>query len=46
VLFACNLLAEFPERPTLAHQVELTVLHEIGHFFGLDEAELEELGLG
>ncbi|HKU39386.1 MAG TPA: metallopeptidase family protein [Polyangiales bacterium] len=46
VLFACNLLAEFPDRDTLAHQVELTLLHEIGHFFGLDEAELEELGLG
>jgi predicted Zn-dependent protease with MMP-like domain len=46
VLFACNLLAEFPDPDTLAHQVELTVLHEIGHFFGLDEAELEELGLG
>jgi predicted Zn-dependent protease with MMP-like domain len=46
VLFACNLLAEFPDPDTLAHQVELTLLHEIGHFFGLDEAELEELGLG
>jgi predicted Zn-dependent protease with MMP-like domain len=46
VLFACNLLAEFPDPDTLAHQVELTLLHEIGHFFGLDEAELEDLGLG
>lgn len=46
VLFACNLLAEFPDPDTLAHQVEVTVLHEIGHFFGLDEAELEDLGLG
>jgi predicted Zn-dependent protease with MMP-like domain len=46
VLFACNLLAEFPDPDTLSHQVELTLLHEIGHFFGLDEAELEELGLG
>ncbi|HET6332514.1 MAG TPA: metallopeptidase family protein [Polyangiales bacterium] len=46
VLFACNLLAEFSDPDTLAHQVELTLLHEIGHFFGLDEAELEELGLG
>ena len=46
VLFACNLMAEFPDQETLAHQVELTVLHEIGHFFGLDEADLEELGLG
>jgi len=45
VLFACNLLAEFPDQDTLAHQVETTVLHEIGHFFGLDESDLEELGL-
>lgn len=46
VLFACNLLAEFPDEATLAQQVETTVLHEIGHFFGLDEADLEALGLG
>jgi predicted Zn-dependent protease with MMP-like domain len=46
VLFACNLLAAFPKEPQLSEQIELTLLHEIGHFFGLDEDELEDLGLG
>jgi predicted Zn-dependent protease with MMP-like domain len=29
-----------------AEEVRLTVLHEIGHFFGMDEASLIELGYG
>ena len=45
VLFACNLLAAFPEEPDLSEQIEVTLLHEIGHFFGLDEDRLSELGL-
>lgn len=30
----------------LIRQVRTTVLHEIGHHFGLDERELDELGYG
>lgn len=30
----------------LVEQVRVTVLHEIGHHFGLDEDELDELGYG
>lgn len=30
----------------LAEQIRITVLHEIGHHFGLDEDKLEELGYG
>lgn len=45
VLYAANLLAEFPEEPELSEQVEVTVLHEVGHFFNLDEEQLERLGL-
>jgi len=45
VLFFANLLAITSDDETLAEQVEITVLHEIGHFFGLDEAEVEALGL-
>ena len=30
----------------LVNQVRTTVLHEIGHHFGLDEDELDELGYG
>lgn len=28
----------------LADQIEITILHEIGHHFGLDEDDLERLG--
>jgi predicted Zn-dependent protease with MMP-like domain len=30
----------------LVDEVRATVLHEIGHFFGLDEEELDDLGFG
>jgi predicted Zn-dependent protease with MMP-like domain len=30
----------------LVRQVRITVLHEIGHLFGLDEDDLDELGYG
>ncbi|HEX6117189.1 MAG TPA: metallopeptidase family protein [Solirubrobacterales bacterium] len=29
-----------------AEEVRRTVLHEVGHFFGMGEAQLEELGYG
>jgi predicted Zn-dependent protease with MMP-like domain len=31
-----------PER--LKHEIRVTVLHEIAHYFGIDEARLAELG--
>ena len=30
----------------LREEIRVTLLHETGHFFGLDEAELEGSGLG
>lgn len=45
VLFFANLLASFPDDEDLALQVEVTILHEIAHFFGLDEDEIIRLGL-
>lgn len=45
VLFWANLLSEFPEEDVLAEEVEVTVLHEIGHYFGLDEEQVAALGL-
>jgi predicted Zn-dependent protease with MMP-like domain len=45
VLFHGNLLADFPDREQLAEEIEITLLHEIGHFFGLDEDDVERLGL-
>lgn len=45
VLFYANLLASYPDEDELREQVEVTVLHEIGHYFGLDEDDMERLGL-
>ena len=45
VLFVNNLLADFPEDAELSEQVEITLLHEIGHYFGLDEDDMVRLGL-
>ncbi|MCA9618041.1 MAG: metallopeptidase family protein [Myxococcales bacterium] len=45
VLFSTNLLASYPEREELEKQVAITILHEVGHYFGLDEADMERLGL-
>ena len=45
VLFYANLLADFPDEEHLAEEIEVTLLHEIGHFFGLDEDDVERLGL-
>lgn len=36
---------EFGTGAELADEVYTTVVHEIGHFLGLDDDELEELGL-
>lgn len=34
------------DRDELVHEIAVTVLHELGHLFGLDEARLHELGWG
>jgi len=44
VLFTSNLLASFSGEE-LDEQVEITVLHEVGHYFGLDEDDMVRLGL-
>lgn len=46
VLFYANLLEAFGDAQALEQQVEITLLHEIGHFFGLDEDQVDALGLG
>jgi predicted Zn-dependent protease with MMP-like domain len=48
VLYAANLaaFADPSDAAELAREVEVTLLHEIGHYFGLNEEELEALGLG
>ena len=37
---------EFPDREELEREIRITVLHELGHYFGMDERELDELGFG
>ena len=48
VLYAANLAAfvDPNDDEELAAEIEITLLHEIGHYFGLDEDDLEKLGLG
>ena len=37
---------EFPDRDELEREIRITVLHELGHYFGMDERELDDLGYG
>ena len=43
-IFAEPLLADFPDPEELREEIRLTVLHEIAHYFGMDEEEIEDLG--
>ena len=36
--------ADFPNPDDLRREIRITVLHELGHYFGLDEERLAELG--
>jgi predicted Zn-dependent protease with MMP-like domain len=44
-VFSHNLASAFEDEPSLREEVTITVLHEVGHFFGLDEDDMERLGL-
>jgi predicted Zn-dependent protease with MMP-like domain len=43
-IFSEPLLEDFPDPEELREQIRLTVLHEVAHFFGMDEDEIEDLG--
>jgi predicted Zn-dependent protease with MMP-like domain len=45
-IFQDSIEAVSSDRASLIAQVRKTVLHEIGHHFGLSEADLDELGFG
>src|SRR5450432_675754 len=45
VLYTANLPAEFEDEEELSSEVELTLLQEIGNYFGLEDDELDRLGL-
>ena len=46
VIYRVPLESTFPDRAELEEQIRLTVLHEIGHHFGMDEDRLDTIGLG
>lgn len=43
-IFAEPLLRDFTDPEELREEIRLTVLHEIAHYFGMDEEEVEDLG--
>jgi predicted Zn-dependent protease with MMP-like domain len=43
-IFAEPLLQDFPDPDELRKQIRSTVLHEIAHYFGFDEDEIDKLG--
>jgi predicted Zn-dependent protease with MMP-like domain len=46
VIYRRPLEESFPLRAELEREIRITVLHELGHYFGLDERDLDELGYG
>ena len=45
-IYRLPLQESFPDRRELEQEIRITVLHELGHYFGMDERELDELGYG
>ncbi len=43
-IFRKPLERAFPEPRMLVREIRITVLHELAHYFGIDEDRLEELG--
>jgi len=43
-IFRLPLEDEFEDPASLEREIRITVLHELGHYFGLDEDRLAELG--
>jgi len=43
-IYRIPLEESFPDPDELRSEIRITVLHELGHYFGLDEDRLTELG--
>jgi predicted Zn-dependent protease with MMP-like domain len=43
-IFRRPLVESFSDPRELEEEIRITVLHELGHYFGLDEEELDNLG--
>ena len=46
VIYKRPLEESFPEPAELERQIRITVLHELAHYFGIDEDRIGELGYG
>jgi len=46
LLFQRTLERYFPDRDELVDQIAVTLYHELGHYLGMDEEELEAIDLG
>ena len=44
VLFRRALLEDFPRKAELKREIRITLIHELGHFFGMDEDDLAARG--
>jgi predicted Zn-dependent protease with MMP-like domain len=45
-IYRLPLVESFPEPDELEREIRITVLHELAHYFGIDEERLDELGYG
>lgn len=43
-IYRVPLEESFPDPEELEEEIRITVLHELGHYFGLDEERIAELG--
>jgi predicted Zn-dependent protease with MMP-like domain len=43
-IYRLPLEESFPDPDELEREIRITVLHEVGHYFGLDEDRLADLG--
>jgi len=45
-IYRLPLVESFPDPAELEREIRITVLHELAHYFGIDEDRLDELGYG
>ncbi len=44
ILYYEPLVAAFPTRSRLQREIERTIIHELGHYFGMEDDEIDRLG--
>jgi predicted Zn-dependent protease with MMP-like domain len=45
-IFKRSIERDFPDREAMITCIRETVIHEVGHFFGFDDDELDRMGIG